>query len=166
MKRHCLIGLSVLVAVGVFAGRAAAEEGFKVDVVKCGVAGTPGDCGFFPASPLPLDEGEMRAGANGTVIVDLEGAAPGTTYKVYVGSFFIGGGFVQRYPDGACCSSIGTVTTNAEGRFEGHITTPAKAEFVFPAGTSLAQPSFVFTFIPAEGPEQAVYTTGFSVTSR
>jgi hypothetical protein len=166
MRKHGLIGLSVLVAGLVFAGRAVAGDGFRVDVVKCGVPGTPGDCGFFPPSPLPLEDGQIRADDSGRVRVDLRGAAPDTKYKIYVGSFFIGGGFVQRYPDGSCCSSIGTVTTNAQGMFKGSITTPANAEFVFAAGTSLAQPSFVFTFIPAGGSEQVVYTTGFSVASR
>jgi hypothetical protein len=56
--------------------------------------------------------------------------------------------------------------TNAKGEFEGAITTSLGAEFVFSAGTSLAQPNFVFTYIPVGGSEQAVYTTGFAVIAR
>ena len=58
------------------------------------------------------------------------------------------------------------MTTDARGKFDGAITTPVGAEFVFPAGTSLGQPNFVFTFIPAGGSEQAVYTTGFASVPR
>ena len=166
MSKHGLILLGVFVIGGVFAGPAAAEDLYRVDVIKCGAPGTTGDCGVFPPSPIPLDKGEVRANDKGEVRVDLEGAAPDTTYKIYVGSFAIGDGFVQRYPDAACCRNIGTVTTDAKGKFDGAITTPVGAEFVFPAGTSLGQPNFVFTFIPAGGPEQAVYTTGFVVIAR
>ena len=166
MSKHRPIVLSVLIIGGVLAGPAAAEDFFRVNVIKCGAPVTTGDCGFFPASPLPLDEGEIRSNDKGEVRVDLIGAAPDTTYKIYVGSFFIGGGFVQRYPDASCCRNIGTVTTDAQGNFDGAITTSPGAEFVFPAGTSLAQPSFVFTYIPAGGSEQVVYTTGFAVVAR
>jgi len=165
MSKHGLILLGGLVIGGVFAGPATAGDLYRVNVIKCGVPGTTGDCGFFPPSSIPLDEGEVRANDKGEVRVDLKGAAPDTTYKIYVGSFAIGDGFFQRYPDAAPIRNIGTVTTNAKGDFEGAITTSLGAEFVFPAGTSLAQPNFVFTF-PVGGSEQAVYTTGFAVIAR
>ena len=166
MSKHRPIVLSVLIIGGVLAGPAAAEDFFRVNVIKCGPPVTTGDCGFFPASPIPLDEGEILVNDKGEVMVDLKGAAPETTFKIYVGTFFIGGGFVQRYPDASCCRNIGTVTTDAQGNFDGAITTSPGAEFVFPAGTSLAQPSFVFTYIPVGGSEQVVYTTGFVVVAR
>jgi hypothetical protein len=166
MNKHGLISLGVLVIGAGFAGPATAGDLFRVNVIKCGAPVTTGDCGFFPPSPLPLAEGEIRSNDMGEVRVDLIGAAPDTTYKIYVGSFFIGGGFVQRYPDAFCCRNIGTVTTDASGNFDGAITTSPGAEFVFPAGTSLAQPSFVFTYIPVGGSEQVVYTTGFAVVAR
>jgi len=166
MNKHDLISLGVLVIGGGFAGRATAADLYKVNVIKCGAPVTTGDCGFFPPSPIPLDEGEIRSNDKGEVSVALQGAAPDTTYKIYVGSFFIGGGFVQRYPDASCCRNIGTVTTDADGNFDGAIATPLGADFVFPAGTSLGQPNFVFTFIPAGGSEQAVYTTGFASVPR
>jgi len=78
----------------------------------------------------------------------------------------IGDGFFQRYPDAAPIRTIGTVSTNAKGEFEGAITTSLGAEFVFSAGTPLAQPNFVFTYIAVGGSEQAVYTTGFAVIAR
>src|SRR5712692_10535758 len=134
MKKLGLILMSFLVIGAVYAGPAVAEEVYKVKVIKCGVPGTTGDCGFFPPSPLPLDQGDVQTDKKGRVRVALEGAGPNTTFKIYIGSFFIGGGFVQRYPDGFCCRSIGTVTTDADGQFEGPITTPLGAEFVFPLG--------------------------------
>jgi hypothetical protein len=163
MKKFYPILLSSLVMGGVFVVPAMAGQGYRVNVIKCGAPGTPGDCGFFPASTEPLEGGEVRADQKGRVRVQLEGAAANTTYKVYVGSFFIGGGFVQRYPDAACCRSIGTVTTDDEGEFEGPIITSSGSEFVFPTGTSLGQPSFVFTVIPTGGSETVVFTTGFAV---
>jgi len=166
MSKHGLILRSVLVIGGVFAGPAAAGDLYRVNVIKCGGTSTGGDCGIFPPSPIPLDKGEVRANDKGEVRVDLEGAAPDTTYRIYVGNFAIGGGFFPRYPDAVCCRPIGTVTTRADGKFDGAITTPLGAEFVFPAGTSIAQPNFVFTYIPAGGSEQAVYTTGFAVIAR
>jgi hypothetical protein len=166
MSKHGLILRSVLVIGGVFAGPAAAGDVFRVNVIKCGDTLTVGDCGFFPASPIPLAKGEVRADDKGEVRVDLEGAVPDTTYRIYVGNFAIGGGFAPRYPDFVCCRPIGTVTTRANGRFSGAITTPLGAEFVFPAGTALAQPNFVFTYLPAGSSEQAVYTTGIAVIAR
>src|SRR6266853_358992 len=99
MNKRGLISLGVLVIGGGFAGPATAGDLYRVDVIKCGAPVTTGDCGSFPASPIPLDEGEVLSNDKGEVRVALKGAAPDTTYKIYVGSFFIGGGFVQRYPD-------------------------------------------------------------------
>ena len=164
MNKRGPILLSALVVGGVFAVPAVAGEAHRVSMIKCGITATPGDCGLFAPSPIPLAEGEIRADDQGRVKVELKGAAPNTTFKVYIGNFAVGGSFVQRYPDGVCCTSIGTVTTNSEGKFDGPITTSAGAEFVFPAGTSLAQPNFVFTFTPVGSFEQAVYTTGFAIT--
>jgi len=166
MGKHGFILQSVLFIGGVFAGPAAARDLYRVNVIKCGTPGTTGDCGSFAPPPLPLDDGEVRVTDKGGVRVDLRGAAPSTTYRIYVGSFFIGDGFSQRYPDAACCRPIGTVTSDADGQFDGAITNALGTEFVFPPGTSLGQPNFVFTYTPVGGSEQAVYTTGFAVIAR
>jgi hypothetical protein len=151
------------IVLGVFPAPATAGHEYTVNVIRCGPPGTTGDCGSFPAATEPLEAGEVRVDDNGGLKVDLRGTVAGRTYRIYVGNFAIGGGFLPRYPDGVCCRPIGTVTTDANGRFEGPINTFSGSEFVFPAGTSLGQPNFVFTFIPTGGSETVVFTTGFTV---
>lgn len=141
-----------------------AKSVFEVDVIPCGAAGGPDGCGSNPAATDPLEEGKVEVDDDGEVKVELKGVAANTTYTVFVGNWVTGGFQIQFVGTGTDCGggnvSIGTVTTDDDGDFDGPITTATGADFVFPAGTDIGQPNFAFNN-PACSPTQ--FTTGFRI---
>ena len=129
---------------------------FDVDVIRCGLAFAPDGCGSNGPATNPLRNGNVRLTSNGKVRVSLRGAAPSTIYQVFVGNWVTGGAFQPQHPAGPAVS-IGTITTNSSGNFEGNVQSAPFVDFVFPPATSIGQPNFAFN----NGPTQ--FTTGFSV---
>src|SRR3990172_4846949 len=143
MIRSVLKGRSVL-AVGLcllaltWASAAMADSNdndvlFDVDIIKCGLPG-PSACGSNLPATDPLDDGRVRVTSDGRVHVELDDAEANATYQVYVGNWVSGTGFQFKF---GSPSSIGHVTTDADGDYDGLVKTGGGGNFVFPALTKI-----------------------------
>jgi len=164
VKTLFIVGVSILLTGGVFLLPARADL-FDAGVIPCGAAGAPDDCGINPPASDPLTSGAVAVGDGGAVQVQLNGAAPSTTYAVYVGNWanlLAGGGFQpQFFGTGTLCGEeVGTITTDANGNFQGPITTASGDTFVFPSGTSIGQLNFAFNNPACT---QTQFTTGVRI---
>lgn len=148
--------------IGVFVVPVSAVNVFEVDIIKCGAPGTLSGCGSNPEATDPLEGGKVTVDEGGNVLVQLAGAAPDTTYTVFVGNWIRGDGFQFQFPGSGstCGGEIGTVKTDNNGDFDGPITTDSGTDFVFPEGTLIGQPNFAFNN-PACTVTQ--FTTGFTI---
>jgi len=139
---------------------------FEMDIIPCGPTSASDGCGSNPGASDPFNAGKVWVNRDGKVKVELKGAAPSTTYVVFVSNWVTGGRAQSQFlgTGPAFCGegsiSIGTITTGRRGNFHGSITTPSGTPFVFPAGTKLGQPNFAFN-----NPDcvQTQFTTGFAI---
>lgn len=132
---------------------------FDVSIVRCGSAGTSSACGSNPAASDPLRSGKV-IGDGPQVEVELKGAAPNSTYRVFVGNWVAGGAFQPQFSGTGVSGSIGSITTDADGNFFGPIKTDSGAKFGFPVGTVISQPNFAFS--SSDGTTQ--FSTGIKTT--
>ena len=165
MRKLSIVVASVFLMTAVFVVPAMARSVLELNIVKCGDAGAADGCGSNPSATDPLDHGKVEVDDDGEVDVELEGAAPNTTYTVFVGNWVTSNGFQAQFVGtGIDCGggnvSVGTVTTDAAGDFDGPITTSSAAEFFFPFGTKIGQINFAFNNPPCP---QTQFTTGIAI---
>ena len=151
--------VSMLFISGIFAVPSMAINAFAVNVIKCGPPTSVSGCGLNTATTEPLIKGRVKVDDSlGLVIVKLRGARPTTQYTVFVGNWVRNSSWQSQFAGTGPCGSVGTVTTNVFGNFNGTITKPLGGAFTFPPGTDIGQPNFAFNF-PACFPTH--FTTGF-----
>jgi len=165
--RGFLVGIagSMLVTAALTAPGSAGEV-FEVDLIPCGAPGTTTECGNATPANHPLRRGQVTVKRDGDVRVELKGAQPFTTYKMFEGTFrsvIIDGHFESRFPVLGDPVAIGTVTTNGRGNYKGPVITATAERFAFPVGTTITQPCFAFN----PGPEfnTTAYMCGFEIKS-
>ncbi len=163
MKKALSMLIGVLFVTSIFVVPAMAREIFKAQVIPCGPRDTTVSCGSNPEAIDPLQHGEVEVQDNGAVRVELFGAAPDTTYRVYVGNWARGRGFRFEFRGDSDSDSIGTVMTDDNGNYTGTITTDNGDDFYFPRGTIIGQLNFAFNN-PETGPTQ--FTTGLGYRHR
>ncbi len=161
--RKVLIMLGVLFMVSIFVIPAMAREVFKAQIIPCGPRETTASCGPNPAAIDPLQRGEVEVLDSGAVRVELMGAAPDTTYRVFVGNWARGRDFRFEFRGDSDSSSIGTVMTDDSGNYDGAVTTDSGDDFYFPPGTVIGQLNFAFNN-PEAGPTQ--FTSGLGYRAR
>lgn len=157
MKKALSMLIGVLFVTSIFVVPAIAREMFKAEIIPCGPRETTAACGSNPVAIDPLQRGEVEVLDNGAVRVELMGASPDTTYRVFVGNWDRGRGFRFEFRGDSDSDSIGTVMTDDSGNYSGTITTDNGDDFYFPAGTVIGQLNFAFNN-PETGPTQ--FTTG------
>lgn len=160
MKKALIILVNMLI-VSIFVIPTMAANVFEADIIKCGSTGTVSGCGSNPPATDPLEGGKVEVDEMGKVQVQLTGAAPNTTYTVFVGNWISGNGFQFQFTGtgSVCGGEIGTVRTNNNGNFEGPVNT-GSGDFAFPDKTLIGQPNFAFNN-PACS--QTQFTTGFLI---
>ncbi len=165
MKKALSIMLGILFVTSVFVIPAMAREVFKAEIIPCGPRETTASCGSNPAAIDPLQRGEVEVMDNGAVRVELFGAAPDTTYRVFVGNWARGRDrdFRLEFRGDSDSYSIGTVMTDDSGNYNGAITTDDGDDFSFPPGTMIGQLNFAFNN-PEAGPTQ--FTSGLRYRAR
>ena len=157
MKKTLSILLGFLFVTSIFVVPAIAREIFKAEIIPCGPRDTTASCGSNPEAIDPLQRGEVEVLDNGAVKVELMGASPDTTYRVFVGNWARGRDFRFEFRGDSDSDSIGTVMTDDNGNYSGTITTDNGDDFHFPGGTIIGQLNFAFNN-PETGPTQ--FTTG------
>ncbi len=165
MKKALSAVLAILFVVSVFVVPAMAREVFKSEIIPCGPRETTASCGSNPAAIDPLQRGEVEVLDSGAVRVELMGAAPDTTYRVFVGNWARGRDrdFRFEFRGDSDSYSIGTVMTDDSGNYNGAIETDNGDDFYFPPGTMIGQLNFAFNN-PETGPTQ--FTSGLGYGSR
>ena len=160
MKRDLIILISLFAIIGILVSPASARNVFELNVIRCGESFSSEGCGSNSPATDPLSKGEVEVNDDGSVEVKLKGALPNTSYRLFVGNWVTAGGFQLHFVGDGIFGSIGTVTTDFAGNFEGYVSTDLGEVFIFPLGLSIGQPNFAFNN-PWAGPPQ--FTTGFIV---
>ena len=166
MKRDLIFLISLFSITGILVSPALARDVFELDIIRCGKSFSSEGCGSNSPATDPLSKGEVEVNDDGSVEVKLKGALPNTSYRIFVGNWVKwnpntgGGGFQFQFEGDSLSDSIGTVTTDFAGNFEGYVSTDSGEVFFFPLGLSIGQPNFAFKN-PSVGSTQ--FTTGFIV---
>jgi hypothetical protein len=165
MKKIAIFLISIFFGISFSIPLAKAYTQFEASIIRCGEPGGSDGCGYNPISEEPLNYGKLKVDSYGTVRVLLVGAAPQRTYRIFVGTWSTlsnGGEWQHHYKGDGLDGSIGAVTTDDRGNYDGRIIKDRDGYFSFPPKTKISQPNFAFNGLV---PGVTVFTTGLMINN-